>query len=391
MTSAFTIDELIAEAQAATGLSDFGDGYFRENAAVLISDVLASGATEAGVRTARGGVLNTLTTRLKVLGDRAADPTIAAQQIRRPIIVLGLPRSGTTFLHALLSRDPNARSPLQWEMSRPSPPPRDETYTTDPRIELSRTEMAADAETQRLHMQDAELPAECGGFLRHEFMATGNFAFFDAPNYLERIISDEAGERVRSAYAFHKMMLQHHQSHTARKDWVLKSPQHTAHVAELVATYPDATLVVTHRDPLQTLPSLASLVSHFRVRNYANVGRAKVGAAVLDLWSRAMRRTMRLREADATLDQRIVDVDYKALVRDPMGVVRRIYETRGETLGAQSEAVMSAWVDENRQDQHQAKHGSHKYTAAEFGLDSAQIAAAFADYRERFIGSGAPA
>jgi len=389
MTGAFDIDHLITEARASTGLSDFGPGAFRENAAVLIEDTLGSGISPSGAQTLRRTVLGTLSNRLRIRADRASDPAIAAQEIRRPIIVLGLPRSGTTFLHSLLSQDPQARSPLQWEMSRPSPPPTEGTYRTDPRIELSRQEMAADSETLRFHMQDAELPAECGGFLRYEFVSTGNFAFYRAPNYLERIIADDASPRMRTAYRLHRAMLQHHQAHTDRKAWVLKSPQHTAHVAELVATYPDATLVITHRDPLQTLPSLASLVSHFRSRNYDVVDKHEVGAAVLDLWSRAMNRTQRLREADPTLSSRIVDVAYRELVRSPMQVVERIHQARGDALSDEAVAAMTRWIEENRQDKWQAKHGSHVYSGAEFGLDPREMEERFADYRARWIAAEA--
>ena len=381
----FTIDDLVAEARLETGLDDFGEGHFRDNARLIIEDASASRPTVAGVDTLRKRVGRLLQTRLRLVADRTTYPEIAAQKVRAPIVVLGLPRSGTTFLHALLAQNPALRAPLQWEVSRPSPPPRAETFRSDPRIALSRREMGGDREMLKLHIQDAELPVECGPVAAHEFMNTGNYAFWDAPNYLARVVGRDGPEYLLSAYRRHREMLQHLQAFTPHDRWVLKSPQHIGNLDALLKVYPDAILVFTHRDPVQTLPSLASLVSHLRGRNYDIVDQLALGPSLLDLWSYLADRCLAYLDAHPQTAARCLHVPYARLLQDPIGVAREVHEAAALEIGDVAAAAMENWAEQNRQDRWRSKHGEHRYAAADFGLEEGRIADCFAEYRARFV------
>jgi len=380
------ISRLMEAATAATGLDDFGPGEFRAGAALLMDDAARSGANAAGMARLDARVGRQLENRLRVQEDRRRHAEIAAQEIVAPIVIMGLPRSGTTFLHSLLAQDPRLRSPLQWEVSRPSPPPREDSFASDPRIRQARAEMAGDGETQRLHMQDAELPVECGPVAAAEFMNTGNFAFWDAPRYLARVMGGDGRGPVAASYAWHRRMLQQLQAFTRPARWVLKSPQHVANLGELLDSYPDATLVFTHRDPIETIPSLASLVSHFRASCYDRPDEAAIGADVLALWSTAMGRCMVLRAANPAIASKCIDVSYRDLLADPVAAAARILDRSGLASDAERPRL-EAFAAANRQDRYQARHGRHNYSAARFGLTAELIAERFAEYRETFAGA----
>jgi len=386
MNAAHSLERILESATAASGLEDFGPGEFRANAELLLQGAIESGASSSGLDMLAARIRRLLENRLRIVADRKAYPQISAQKLAAPIVVLGLPRSGTTFLHSLLSRDHRLRCPLQWEISRPSPPPRRETFQTDPRIALSRAEMAGDAETLRLHMQDAELPVECGPVFAGEFMNTGNFAFWDAPDYLARVMGRDGRGPIQAAYAHHKWILQHLQAFAPRERWALKSPQHIANLAELLAAYPDAVLVFTHRDPVDTIPSLASLVSHFRRRTYDAPDLARIGRDVCRLWLDGINRCMDFRASEPAVSARCIDIAYQDLIDRPIAVLERIYQSASMDLEPARAAVV-AWIDTHRQDRWREQHGRHEYSPEMFGLTSREIAAAFSAYRAAFDGA----
>jgi len=373
-------------ATAATDLDDFGPGEFRAGAVLLMEDAARSGANVAGMARLEARVSRQLENRLRVQADRRRHAQIAAQKIVAPILIMGLPRSGTTFLHSLLAQDPRLRSPLQWEVSRPSPPPHEDSLASDPRILQCRAEMAGDGETQRLHMQDAELPVECGPVAAAEFMNTGNFAFWNAPRYLARVMGGEGRAPVVASYAWHRRMLQQLQAFTRPARWVLKSPQHIANLGELLDTYPDATLVFTHRDPVETIPSLASLVSHFRAACYDRPDEAAIGADVFTLWNTAMQRCMAFRAANPAIASQCIDVSYIDLLARPVEAATQILAVAGLAPDP-ARARLEAFAAANRQDRYQARHGRHDYSAERFGLTVETIADRFASYRLAHVGA----
>ena len=323
-----------------------------------------------------------LKTRLQLYADRARHPEISAQEIVAPLIVTGLPRSGTTILHGLLAQDPRARSPQRWEVERPSPPPRSETYSSDPRIAAMQARVdALPAAFKAMHAMGATLPEECNSVMQLAFASPNFGATMAIPSYM-RWLLEEAD--MTPAFALHRDVLQSLQAFAPGVWWVLKSPPYLWWPDALLAAYPDARLIVTHRDPAEVMASNASLIAWLREQS-GPVDRRFVGAEQTAQWELALDRFAAFRAAHGN-DAKIVDCLYRELVRDPLALVGSIYDRFGVTLTTEARTAMERFMAENSQ----GKHGTHRYDPADFGLEPDVVRARFADYTARHaIPSGA--
>lgn len=369
-------DVLCRGAEQATGLTDWDEPPFREALERLCASARdESGQDEACQVRFAARVTELLTTRLHLYADRAAMPEIARQQIVAPIIVTGLPRGGTTILHALLAQDPCARSPQSWEANAPSPPPRAETYTSDPRIAAAQAGIDALPPTFRaMHTVGATLPEECNSIMQPAFLSPNFGATLNLPSYMAWLI-EEAD--MAPAFALHRHVLQALQAFAPRPWWVLKAPPYLWWPEGLFDAYPDARLVVTHRDPGEVMASNASLIAFLRGLN-GPVDRKFVGAEQVDQWSVGLERMEAFRtRSDAP--KAIVDVHYRDIVGDPLGVVEKVYSAFGIELNAAARRAMEDFMAKNQQ----GKHGKHDYDAADYGLEPAAIRTRFADYIAR--------
>ncbi|MET0371775.1 MAG: sulfotransferase [Sphingobium sp.] len=367
------VKEALDRAADATGLSDFGDMAFVAGLEALLDAAEHdSDLGEAGRRAASATVQDLLVKRLKLYADRAAYPEIAAQHIAAPLIVAGLPRSGTTFLHALLAQDPATRSPLSWQLLQPSPPPHATPETHAARIAASRARQAQIPDDfKRMHLIGPELPEECNAFTTLAFHSANLAASFAVPDYVRWYLgADDA-----PAYALHLHMLQHLQAFGPSAGWVLKSPPHMFHMARLIETYPDAQIVFPHRDPGATLASLSSLIAYIRRGQCARVDDVEVGREMLEFWSIAIDRIMAFR-ADPAQADRFVDISYRTLVADPMAAVTHVYAATGRHLSGEAEAAMRRFLADRPKD----SHGVHRYTAEQFGLNRDLIRERLAGY-----------
>jgi hypothetical protein len=365
-------ETLVRDAEQRAGSGDWGFPPFREALDRLLhsarTEAQLSGEAAARFATMIGGLL---VKRLNLYADRARHPEIARQEIVAPIVVTGLPRSGTTILHSLLAQDPSSRSPLRWEVERPSPPPRADTFDTDPRIALSQADVDRLPETFRaMHAMGAELPEEDNSIQTMAFLSSNFGAQARLPSYMHWLIQEAD---VTPAFQLHRHVLQHLQAFAPRERWVLKAPPHLYWPEALLATYPDARIVVTHRDPADVLPSNASLIAYLRGADAD--GRRLAGQDQIDEWGVGLRRTIAYRASDAHADQ-FLDTLYADFMRDPIAVVRRVYDRFGLALTSQAEAAMRRFMADNRQ----SKHGSHDYDAGDYGLDRERLHAEFADY-----------
>lgn len=376
-------DVLCDDARRRTRLDDFDDedGVFRE----ALGRVVRSMRQEAGLSlvgriAARQDLLRLLCSRLRLVADRRRFPAIAAETVRRPLFVTGLPRTGTTLLHGLLAQDPDNRVPLHWEMIFPSPPPERARYATDRRIAAAARQLRwfhrLQPDLQRIHAVAADAPEEClivtsHSFLSFQFQTTHFVPSYEA--WLER-------HDLRASYEWHRRFLQQLQWRCPGKRWVLKAPAHLFGLPALFAAYPDAGVVFTHRDPLEAAGSLASLTATLRRTFSDTVDAVAVGHEMTERWARAMDRALADRDGGCAPAGRFLDVHYTDLVRDPIGTVRGIYRRYGLPLGEQAELRMRAFVAEHPKD----KHGRHRYGLADFGLDADQERARYAAYRARF-------
>ena len=364
-----SLDEkiLLGKACKRVGLDDFGDDSFLEPLRLLLN----SYETEAelnfiGRICVQNDILRLLGNRLRLVEDRKRFPEIAAEIIRRPLFITGLPRSGTTFLHALLAQDPAHRAPQVWEVMHPSPPPDKGSYDSDRRITKTQLQLKSIdflmPDFRAVHLIDARLPQECIAITNHDFRSHVFESMYFVPSY--RTWYD--GQDKRPAYEFHRRFLQHLQWRCPGKGWVLKAPSHLLGLRALFQVYPDAAIVLTHRDPLKVLPSCASFTEVLRGAFTDHIDKRALGHEVMSRWEEGARLAIECRQGKNGLPgERFFDVHYSELVRSPISVVRRLYRHFDLELTDRAEMAMRRFAAENPKD----KGGVHRYSLEEFGLN----------------------
>jgi hypothetical protein len=368
--------DLIETAKRRCGLDDFGGGDFFEG----LSRLLDSAQRDAqlnfiGRIVLRADLVRILGTRLFIQRDRLAYPTIGEQEIREPLFIIGLPRSGTTLLHSLLALDPQHRVPLIWEVMSPSPPTR-----ADEKRRIRRARWSCDcfnwlAPTFRhAHPVGAELPQECVSLMAPTFMSDQFDAMYYVPSYRAWFF----GQDLQPAYEYHRQFLQHLQVRQAARRWVLKAPTHMFALPTLLDVYPDAIFVQTHRAPLDAMVSVSSLITILRRVFSDAVDPFTVCQDAIDYWSTVLDKFLQGRDRLAA--NRICDVNYAEIRRDPLIAVRRIYAHFGWTLSHGVEQRMRyALANELQQ-----RNGLHRYDLSQFGVREEESAAQFAAYCDRF-------
>lgn len=364
--------ELITKAQHATGLSDMGEPEYYEGLSQLCAAVQSNDIAALGQQ-----ILTQLQKRLHLYADRNQYPEIASQKIIAPIFVVGFPRSGTTILHALLASDPRARSPLAWELSAPSPPPREETALTDPRIAIAQEGIEQlPAQFRAMHAMGAMLPDEDNSIMQMAFRSLNFAAPRELPAYVDWLLDAD----MAPAFLLHHHMLQHLQAFHQRDWWVLKAPPHLFALDALFATYPDARIIFTHRDPASIMPSNASLIAFLHEMNGNAVDQVEVGRAECVKWRKGMDAAMRFRAQHPELKNRFFDLQYKDFISDQMAEIEKIYAWFDIPLPAASREAMAAFMADSRQ----GKHGKHDYSPEQYGLTDDRIRQDFADYMTAF-------
>lgn len=364
-------DRLLEAAAETTGLSDFGELPFREALDALLWGLEhESGHPADRLEGLTVGLVGTLAKRLRLVDDRKRHPEIAGEKIAAPLVVIGLPRTGSTHLHALLATRPGARAPLQWEMNEPSPPPEAATFESDPRI--ARVQAALDArpgaaEMMKLHPFGATRPEQCIGLIDWSFVNSAALAPHRMPSYLEWFL----GADHRPAYEHHRRTLQHLQWRTPG-EWVLKWPKHVFSLDALLHTYPDARIVWTHRDPGRVLPSVVDFVGTIRRGASPLYDPGRFANEWVTLEEIGLLRAMNVRERVGD-ESRFYDLPYNDLISDPVSAVTGIYEHFGIAVDDETRKRVAEYQTRNPQD----KHGRHHYTPEQYGLDADRL-------RERF-------
>lgn len=375
-----TPQRLMEMAAGKCGLSDFGAEPLREPLRMLCQSLENEmELSAAGRASAHKRLLGILVTRLRLEDLWKRRPEILELAVPKPWFIVGLPRSGTTFLHRLLAQDPSLRSAPFWEIMNPLPLGDIEATQArpDPRVALA--EQALDAlhrtapELVRMHEMQAEAPDEELGLLALGFCSMGFEFSFTVPSYVRWYASQDH----TAGYRYFKRVLQTLQWLRGGSHWVLKAPSHMEQLKPLLTVFPDATVIQTHRDAVTTTVSLASLTC-YGVRAYFDHPNPLVMGASL---SAAVERLLRGIDRERALDDtRFVDVQFSALMADPFAMVRSIYAAAGRELTASAEQAMRDWMAANPR----AKHGAHEYAAADFGIDEGERRQALRFYHERF-------
>lgn len=377
--AALDAQSLQQSAAKRTGLSDFGSVVYQEGLSRLVEELNTSARlSPLGRWVAYFNLLDYLEVRLKLTDYRNRHPAVAAQTVSRPLIILGLPRTGTTILYELLAQDPAHRSPASWEVAKPVPPAQAETYRSDRRIRsvaahFKISEWLAPG-FQAIHAIGARLPQECVYLFASAFVSEQFGYMYDVPAYRRWLLEQDMVE----GYRWHHAFLQHLQSEYVAERWLLKTPSHLAYLDALVEQYPDAALVWTHRDPLTAVSSFSSLVTTLRGAFSDSVDPSAVGAWELEHQSHIVSRGMAQRQS--LPEGQVCDISYAQIQEDPIAAVKAIYAFFDFELSTATEAQMRQYLQHRPRD----LYGEHRYSADAHGISEAAVEMRFADYRARY-------
>jgi hypothetical protein len=381
----FEVDDLVAEATRRTGgLDDLGEGPFLEPMALFVESLEREAQlNEVGRLIARERVLLHTVNRLGYVNDRQRFPGIADERIVAPVFIIGFPRTGTTILHDILAQDPDSRAPLTWETMFPSPPPEAATASSDPRIArcaatmpTRQTETERDRQFRAMHPMGATLSQECVTMMG-ETMCTPLFHNqFRVPTYEDWVDHDADWSHV---YAFHERQLQHLQWRNRRDRWVLKTGAHMWGLEHLLRTYPDARVVFTHRDPVKSVTSYASLTTLVRSAGSDEVDRFEVAQDWTARLKRVIDHVMAVRSSLSYPRAIFYDMYFPDFVADQFAVVSDIYTALGLPMTDEAAGRMKAFIADNPK----GKHGLHLYTPEEYGIDPAVVRRDFRAYIEQ--------
>lgn len=373
-------DALHAAARGATGLDDFGpeDDYLPGLARLL--DALdhdgprfASGGREF----AFGSLVGVLVARLITQRSLRERPDALQRPVTRPLVITGVPRTGTTALHKLLSVDPQFQGLERWLTAFPMPRPPRATWPTNPMYQATvagiEAFFAGAPQMRAAHDMVADDVDECLEVLKQNFCSNNYGSTFRVPGY-DAWWRDQD---ERASYRRFATVLQLVGADEPGKPWLLKNPGHIWKLDVLLNLFPDACIVQTHRDPVQALPSLCSLLAMARgLSEGKNVLLQEIGQREIENWHAATTRAMAARERSP--DQ-FLDVRHRDFHADPVGVVRRIYERFGYTLSDEVKQRMQERIRANPE----GRHGAHVYTLEQFGLDAGVIRERFGAYMQR--------
>lgn len=373
---------LEAGIRAAGGLDDFGDGPFLEPLRLLLASLEEEARlTFLGRTIARGSLVEATRNRLRLIEDRKRHPEIARVEVAKPLVIVGGPRTGSTILQDLLACDPRSRAPLGWEAKEPSPPPERASFDSDPRIARCAAQFegidAMVPEFRKMHPLDARNAQECLVLTGHS-MVSGNWhASNFVPTYYDHL---ERGCDWNGVLAFHKRQLQHLQWRAPGSHWVLKTGQHNLALDALLETYPDAGIIMTHRDPLKLATSFASLSTLLRSMGSDHVDGRAVAADWCPRLSFMFDQAMAVRDSGRHRPERFYDMHFCDLVGNWRGVVEGIYDRFGLELRGDAVDAMGRFMDANKH----GKHGKHAYTPEQYGIDVPTERARFRRYTDRY-------
>ena len=369
---------MLTAAAERTGLTDFGDPAFRERLDVLCASLREeAGLSDVGVAIVFEQVVGNLVNRLRLEALVAAHPEIEDVVIDRPIVICGLPRTGTTHLHNLIAADPAIRYLPYWESLEPFPAP-DEP---DEQASRERCTVGLDMidtsmpEFKRMHDMTVDHAHEEIQLLANDISGMLFETTYYIPSFAVHYRSHDQGP----SYAYLKRSLQALQWLRGGRRWLLKSPQHLEQFPTLLATFPDATFVVTHRDPVEVMRSMTTMISYSARMASAQPDPVKISRRWIDRGGDLLGGCVR--DRDVLPADRSIDVRFDDFMADEEGTVAAIYALAGQPFDAAAQAAMA----EFRIEHPRGRHGGVDYHPEDLGLDVSELAELFRPYRERFV------
>jgi len=363
-----TADELHAAATKITGLADFGDGDYRDGLAVLLGSYARdAGLTVRGTRVTRALLRGALVARLLSEAAWGQHPGYADVAIERPVFVTGLPRTGTTALHRLLTADPASQGLEVWLTQAPQPRPPRETWARNPVFQYIQAGFerhhVSYPEFMAVHHMAADQVEECWQLLRQSMRSVSYECLAHLPGYSAWL----SGQDWTAAYRRHRRNLQLIGLPDAGRRWVLKNPSHLFALDALLEVYPDALVIQTHRAPREAIASVCSLAAQASAGWSTTFCGEVIGRDQLETWARGLDRFTAVR---ATRDQaQFCDVAYDEFVADPIGTVEAVYGYFGLTLTGRAAAAMRGLHERSAS----AARPAHHYALSDFGLTGEQV------------------
>jgi len=366
--------ELLDKISHRLSLKDYGDSYFRQGLGQLIDSVKKDAdLTFLGKMLQRAAIERSLENRLRFAEYRKQRPEVFIKKINPPIIILGLPRTGTTFLHRLLAQDPQNRGLYFWELIRPIPPVEGKDYRKIlAKIEYN-TYRHLSNQFDHIHVIRDDEYEECIVMLATTFQSGVYYMLAPLYSYVKWCIQ---ANRLKG-YEEYSQLLKIYQSQTPGKRLTLKAPAHTGSMNEIKRLIPDAMLIQTHRHPVDVCNSVNSLVysAHCNVVNRLDI--SKTIECNLAFLAEEMNRNLFARKYNGI---KAHDIMYEEILADPLSVVKKFYAEHGIPLCHKTEGKMKVFIRENRQH----KHGNHKYSVNDFGMTEAQVIERFEEYMHLF-------
>jgi hypothetical protein len=376
-TDVGTVDDLHASATKLVGLDDFGvdDDNYREALGVLLESYQRdAGLTALGSKMNRFFLRGALVARLFSESAWKQYPQHVDVGIEQPIFVTGLPRTGTTILHRLLGADPVHQGLHLWLAEFPQPRPPRDTWESNPWYSQLNAQFdkahAENPEYTGLHFMAAYELEECWQLLRQSLHSVSYETLSHLPTYSQWLSRQD----WTPSYRRHRKNLQLIGLNDVGKRWVLKNPSHLFALDALMATYPDALVIQTHRPVETILASMCSLAQHTAEGWSTTFSGAEIGADAMETWSRGLERFNAIRAKHDSAQ--FYDVDYHDLIADPLATVAAVYRHFGMTL---TDEARKAMEDSHAESQTGARAPKHKYSLADYGLTADEV-------KERFAG-----
>ena len=373
-------DQLHALATEQTGLADFGPRDYTERLEVLLEALREVGdLTPAGLLNLHTQVLQMLKNRLRLVDLLARHPEIADRALVPPLVIAGLPRTGTTHLHNLLSAGPTFRSLPYWESVEPFPAPAEGVDIGPRRERTGQATWFADEAMpyfKRMHEMTTDHVHEEIQLLANDFSTMFFETIAEVPAWRDHYLASDQTPH----YAHLRLQLKALQylRGAPGQRWLLKSPQHLEQLPVLNAVFPDATVVITHRDPVAVTVSMATMVAYTARMHRTPVPVGRIGA----YWARRIEVMLGslVRDREVLGPDRSVDIRFAEFMADDLATARRVIELSGEPVTPEAEAAMTAYLDGHQRD----RHGRIDYRAADLGLDEDDLRQRFAGYSARF-------
>jgi hypothetical protein len=374
-------NEILDQAKSETGLSDLGEPLFFEGLNRLIDSINhEANLNEIGIQAQPIRIQGLITNRLRFEEDLKKFPEILDQEIIAPIVIVGLPRTGSTMTHRLLASDPNHTAMLWWEGRYPALLPGEKRGDIEARMELGKAEVdavvAASPEALDIHPWDYKGADEEILLLEHNFLSTVPESFMALPSYSEWIEDQDHTLAYKDLKKFIQY-LQWQNPGRENKRWVLKSPHHLGFIDKMISVFPDAKIIQTHRDPIKTVPSFCSMCANLFEPLTTNFDKVFIGKHWSNKLTRALNHCMNISEQHP---DNFLDLEFLNMIKDPIDEMKKIYEFIGESFGEKTEVAMEAWREENKHEM-----GAHKYSLEEYDLTESQINDNFAKYQQKYI------